>query len=64
VAPIAASGPRAVRSQKALLRYWSGSTVEAGLDRSVDAFGDAFTTDEPRRYMAPFLARKQHQEAK
>lgn len=64
VAPIAASGPLAVRSQKALLRYWSESTVEAGLDRSVDAFGAAFTTDEPRRFMAPFLARKQHREAK
>ncbi|MGE8673044.1 MULTISPECIES: enoyl-CoA hydratase [Achromobacter] len=64
VAPIAASGPRAVRSQKALLRYWSESTIEAGLDRSVDAFGDAFTTDEPRRYMEPFLTRKQHGEPK
>lgn len=58
VAPIIASGPRAVRSQKALLRYWSESSIEAGLDRSVAAFGDAFTTDEPRRYMRPFLARK------
>ncbi|NMK47911.1 enoyl-CoA hydratase [Achromobacter sp. Bel] len=58
VGPIAASGPRAVASQKALLRYWETSTVEAGLDRSVDAFGAAFTTDEPRQYMAPFLARK------
>ncbi|OZI77837.1 enoyl-CoA hydratase [Bordetella genomosp. 12] len=64
VAPIAASGPLAVRSQKALLRYWSASTVQAGLDRSVAAFGEAFTTDEPRRYMAPFVARKQHKEAK
>lgn len=58
VASIVAAGPRAVRSQKALLRYWSESGAEAGLDRSVDAFGEAFTTDEPRRYMEPFLARK------
>ncbi|MGE8635654.1 MAG: enoyl-CoA hydratase-related protein, partial [Achromobacter piechaudii] len=64
VAPIAESGPIAVRSQKALLRYWSESTVEAGLDRSVAAFGEAFTTDEPRRYMAPFVNRKKHPEAK
>lgn len=64
VAPIAESGPIAVRSQKALLRYWSESTVEAGLDRSVAAFGEAFTTDEPRRYMAPFVNRKKQQEAK
>ncbi|WP_144636801.1 enoyl-CoA hydratase [Bordetella genomosp. 13] len=60
VAPIAASGPRAVRSQKALLRYWSESSIQAGLDRSVAVFGDAFTTDEPRQYMAPFVNRKQH----
>jgi enoyl-CoA hydratase/carnithine racemase len=64
VAPIVASGPRAIRSQKALLRYWNTSGVEAGLDRSVEVFGDAFTTDEPSQYMAPFLARKQHREAK
>ncbi|OZI33162.1 enoyl-CoA hydratase [Bordetella genomosp. 1] len=62
VGPIAESGPIAVRSQKALLRYWSESTVEAGLDRSVAAFGEAFTTDEPRRFMAPFVNRKKHQE--
>lgn len=52
-----------MRSQKALLRYWETSTVEAGLDRSVDAFGAAFATDEPRRHMAPFLARKRAREA-
>lgn len=55
--PITHSGPRAVRAQKALLRYWSQATEEAGLDRSVEVFGDAFTTSEPREYMAPFLAR-------
>ncbi|WP_245214363.1 enoyl-CoA hydratase [Roseomonas indoligenes] len=58
VAPIVASGPRAVRAQKQLLRYWQSSTVEAGLDRSVEVFGDAFTTAEPSEYMAPFLARR------
>ena len=58
VAPIVASGPRAVRSQKQLLRYWQASTMDAGLDRSVEVFGDAFTTSEPGDYMAPFLARK------
>lgn len=61
VAPIAASGPRAVLSQKALLRYWETSSVPDGLDRSVQAFGDAFTTDEPRQYMAPFVNRKPRQ---
>lgn len=58
IVPIVASGPRAIRSQKALLRYWSESTIEAGLDRSVAAFGESFTTDEPGRYMEPFVTRK------
>ncbi|MFT0849718.1 enoyl-CoA hydratase [Achromobacter sp. F4_2707] len=63
IEPIVASGPRAVRSQKALMRYWSESSIEAGLDRSVAAFGEAFTTDEPRRYMAPFVERKKNKGA-
>ncbi|ALM86623.1 enoyl-CoA hydratase [Bordetella sp. N] len=58
VGAIAASGPVAVKAQKGLLRYWTESSIEAGLDRSVDVFGDAFLTDEPKRYMAPFLAKK------
>ena len=58
VAAVVASGPRAVRSQKALLRYWEQAPIQDGLDRSVQAFGEAFTTDEPRACMAPFLARK------
>lgn len=58
VTPIVESGPLAIRSQKALLQYWQESSTEAGLDRSVLAFGQAFATDEPRRYMEPFLNRK------
>lgn len=58
IAPIAASGPKAIQSQKALLRYWETSTLQDGLDRSVEAFGEAFTTAEPAEFMAPFLSRK------
>lgn len=58
VAAIIASGPRAVRSQKALLRYWEQAPIEDGIGRSVQAFGEAFTSDEPREYMAPFVARR------
>ncbi len=63
IKPIVASGSRAVRSQKALLRYWSESSVVAGLDRSVAAFGESFTTDEPQRYMEPFVGRKKPKES-
>jgi len=58
VAPIVASGPRAVRSQKALLTYWQSADLQSAMDRSVDHFGEAFTQDEPARYMAPFTHRR------
>jgi len=58
VAPIVASGPVAVRQQKALLTHWGEATLEDGIARSVDVFSEAFEGDEPRRYMAPFLNRK------
>lgn len=58
VAAIAENGPTSVRLQKELLRYWEEAPVEAGIDRSVEVFGQAFETDEPKRYMAPFLKRK------
>lgn len=58
VAPILESAPRAVASQKQLIRYWQDASHEAGLDRSVVHFGQAFDTGEPKQYMAPFLNRK------
>jgi len=57
VAPIVASGPGAIRQQKALLTYWRSSTLDDGIARSVEVFGEAFEGDEPRRFMAPFLER-------
>lgn len=53
------NGPIAVRSQKSLLRHWQQASIEEAIDHSVNAFGEAFATDEPRKYMAPFLSRKQ-----
>jgi enoyl-CoA hydratase/carnithine racemase len=52
---IVASGPRAVRLQKALIRDWEGLSPEAAISRGVDAFVDAFATDEPARMMGAFL---------
>lgn len=60
IGPIVASAPKAVRSQKALLRYWETATLEDGLDRSVASLAEAFDTEEPRQYMAPFLAHKKN----
>jgi len=58
IAGIVASGPLSIRSQKALLDHWENHTLAEGIARSVDAFGEAFETDEPARYMAPFVNRK------
>lgn len=58
VKPITESAPKAVASQKELIRYWESASHEAGLDRSVVHFGQAFNTGEPQQYMAPFLNRK------
>ena len=58
LAAIVAAGPQAIRSQKALLRYWEESSTQAGLDRSVAHFGAAFDTGEPQQYMAQFRQRK------
>lgn len=55
---LAAMGPAALRSQKRLLRWWDEMPVGQAVAASVAEFGRAFETDEPRRYMAPFVARK------
>jgi enoyl-CoA hydratase len=60
IAAIVASAPHAVRSQKALLRYWETASMEDGLDRSVASLAAAFDTEEPRKYMAPFLEKKKN----
>lgn len=63
VAPIVASGPGAIRQQKHLLRYWQDHELEAGIARSIDLFEEAFATEEPATYMAPFLNRKRSKPA-
>lgn len=55
---IVQNGPIAVRSQKTLLQHWQEASLESAIDNSVQAFGEAFATDEPKTYMTPFLSRK------
>jgi enoyl-CoA hydratase len=50
-------GPRAVRSQKALLRQWEHLSLADGIDVSIDHFADAYETGEPAEYMRPFVER-------
>ncbi len=48
--------PRAVQIQKALIRAWEDLPLTAAIAAGVDAFEDAWTTDEPKDAMAAFLA--------
>jgi enoyl-CoA hydratase len=55
LAGILASGPRAIRLQKALIRDWEDVTVDVAVQNGIDCFATAWHTDEPRRMMQAFL---------
>jgi len=46
-----ACGDQALRTQKALLRSWEELPLSQALQQSIAAFGRAFTTGEPQKYM-------------
>ncbi|MDE2007015.1 MAG: enoyl-CoA hydratase/isomerase family protein [Rhodospirillales bacterium] len=52
---ILASGPRAVRAQKALIGAWEDAPIEVAVTRGIDAFAASFRSDEPARMMGEFI---------
>ena len=58
LAAILASGPAAIRIQKRLIRRWEESFLEDGIQAGIEAFRQAFETDEPTRYLQAFLDQK------
>jgi enoyl-CoA hydratase/carnithine racemase len=50
--------PRALQIQKALIQAWEDLPTTDAIAAGVDAFEDAFTSDEPRTSMARFLAER------
>ncbi len=50
-----AAGPRAVWLQKRLIGAWEDLPLRAAVQAGVDAFAEAWRTDEPRRAMRAFL---------
>jgi enoyl-CoA hydratase/carnithine racemase len=48
--------PRAVQLQKSLIQRWEDLPVSQAIAAGVDAFEDAWTSDEPAQSMARFLA--------
>ncbi len=60
LASILAAGPRALASQKKLLREWQELPLDEAIAKSIDAFAEAYESDEgdePRRLMRAFLER-------
>ena len=55
---ILACGPRAIRLQKALIRDWEDLPLSQAIERGITRFADAYATDEPKRMMQAFLAKK------
>lgn len=58
VRSILASGPRAVRLQKALMRDWERLPLAQSIQAGIRACVEARRTDEPKRLMTAFLNRK------
>ncbi len=56
VASILASGPRAIRAQKALITDWEDLPLREAIQRGIDCFAEAWRDDEPRQMMQSFLA--------
>ncbi len=49
------SAPRAVRLQKRLIRRWEDLPLAAAVQAGIDAFAEAYATDEPAGAMREFL---------
>ncbi|MBI4638355.1 MAG: enoyl-CoA hydratase/isomerase family protein [Candidatus Rokubacteria bacterium] len=58
VARILASGPAAIRLQKALMIRWRETDLETAVAYGVRAFAAAYATDEPREGMTAFLEKR------
>ena len=54
IGSLLAAGAEAVRRQKALMRAWEQLSADAAIAAGIDAFAQAFATDEPRRMLAAF----------
>jgi enoyl-CoA hydratase/carnithine racemase len=52
------AGPEAVRAQKALIRRWEDLPLSQAVAAGIDAFAASWRTDEPRRMLGAFVAKK------
>ncbi len=56
VGPIVRAAPRAVRSQKALMRSWEAMSPVDAARAGIDAFATSFDSDEPNRFAGKIVA--------
>ncbi len=54
---ILASAPKAVRDQKALIQAWEDVSLPEAVQAGIDAFSDAYKTDEPQRWASAALSK-------
>ena len=55
---ILAAAPGAIRLQKALCRQWEEQPLSKAIEAGIEAFGQAYETDEPAAYQRRFLDRR------
>jgi enoyl-CoA hydratase/carnithine racemase len=53
-----ATGPKAIRIQKELIRKWEDLTVSDAIRAGIDAFASSWESDEPHRLMQAFRERR------
>jgi hypothetical protein len=58
LASILASGPRAIRLQKALITAWEDLPLREAIQRGIDSFAESWRSDEPRQMMGAFAERR------
>ena len=63
LASLLACGPRAVRIQKRLVIDWDRMSTTVAARAGIQAYVDAYRTDEPRQLMTAFLERRRHRES-
>ena len=61
LASLLACGPHAVRLQKRLVIDWDRMSTTDGARAGIQAYVDAYRTDEPRRLMTAFLERRRRE---
>jgi enoyl-CoA hydratase len=52
------SGPKAIRLQKRLIGEWETLRLDEAIRRGIETFGEAYRTDEPKRFTQKFFDRR------